>query len=783
MADERIIISIESNIATQQQAVDGLRLSILNLRDEQKKQLDQAKAEGKSAEDINKLKIQQKNEVDKLNESLKNQSKQLKILSDIQNSEADTIKRTKAELAAITAQWNESYKVNGKNSESTKALASEKLRLTEILKREEKATGDTRRNVGNYTEGIREAISETGLFSKELGYLDQSKRTLLAVTKLFASSQKVETATTNENTISTEANTAAVGSNTVADEANASSTLAVSAANVTATATTGIFTGALKLLRIALISTGIGALVVGLGSLIAYFTKSEEGGIKFQKVLASVGAFAKNLTDVALNLGGAIVSVFTGDFTAAKEKWNKAMIEAKDIMKDTNDEAKRGMDIIDQKEALEDIEIENIKKIADLEKQVARERLRASELRNTDTKGALAATDKAIALEMDLLKLREEEANRKHKIAQDELANINEQSSEYDEFRRKEAEAYANLIQLQTNNFMARKKLMKERNTFENEINAEEEKRIKERQDLIEKYAKDEAELMQSISEETEKSIAATSDKLQKTTEANLKLTTENAEKAADIVRQLNSNELAQLAQDYNFKKQLIEQYIKDEEAKKAALIKLQEDYSKAVEDIEWRRRSAQLKAISQTLSIASELFAEQTAAYKILASAQALIDTYVSANSAYRSVIGIPVVGAVLAPIAAGVAVASGLANVAKINNIKFAQGGILEGNSHAQGGIKMFGKGGYFGEAEGGEVILTKNVSKNPELLSAASNLNQMAGGRAFFAQGGIVTPPQLVSNNIRTTQVVAQPVLVVQDVTELQGVQSKVKAMAID
>jgi len=783
MADERIIISIESNIATQQQAVDGLRLSILNLRDEQKKQLDQAKAEGKSAEDINKLKIQQKNEVDKLNESLKNQSKQLKILSDIQNSEADTIKRTKAELAAITAQWNESYKVNGKNSESTKALASEKLRLTEILKREEKATGDTRRNVGNYTEGIREALSETGLFSKELGYLDQSKRTLLAVTKLFASSQKVETATTNENTISTEANTAAVGSNTVADEANAASTLAVSAANVTATATTGIFTGALKLLRIALISTGIGALVVGLGSLIAYFTKSEEGGIKFQKVLASVGAFAKNLTDVALNLGGAIVSVFTGDFTAAKEKWNKAMIEAKDIMKDTNDEAKRGMDIIDQKEALEDIEIENIKKIADLEKQVARERLRASELRNTDTKGALAATDKAIALEMDLLKLREEEANRKHKIAQDELANINEQSSEYDEFRRKEAEAYANLIQLQTNNFMARKKLMKERNTFENEINAEEEKRIKERQDLIEKYAKDEAELMQSISEETEKSIAATSDKLQKTTEANLKLTTENAEKAADIVRQLNSNELAQLAQDYNFKKQLIEQYIKDEEAKKAALIKLQEDYSKAVEDIEWRRRSAQLKAISQTLSIASELFAEQTAAYKILASAQALIDTYVSANSAYRSVIGIPVVGAVLAPIAAGVAVASGLANVAKINNIKFAQGGILEGNSHAQGGIKMFGKGGYFGEAEGGEVILTKNVSKNPELLSAASNLNQMAGGRAFFAQGGIVTPPQLVSNNIRTTQVVAQPVLVVQDVTELQGVQSKVKAMAID
>jgi hypothetical protein len=52
----------------------------------------------------------------------------------------------------------------------------------------------------------------------------------------------------------------------------------------------------------------------------------------------------------------------------------------------------------------------------------------------------------------------------------------------------------------------------------------------------------------------------------------------------------------------------------------------------------------------------------------KGVAIAQTTIETFKSATSAYASVVGTPIVGPVLAPIAAGAAIAAGLANVRKI-------------------------------------------------------------------------------------------------------------------
>jgi hypothetical protein len=74
------------------------------------------------------------------------------------------------------------------------------------------------------------------------------------------------------------------------------------------------------------------------------------------------------------------------------------------------------------------------------------------------------------------------------------------------------------------------------------------------------------------------------------------------------------------------------------------------------------------LAAGSQILGSIIELLGEGSSAAKAAAQAQNAIDTYASATAAYKSVVGIPVVGPVLAPIAAGVAVAAGIANARKI-------------------------------------------------------------------------------------------------------------------
>lgn len=67
--------------------------------------------------------------------------------------------------------------------------------------------------------------------------------------------------------------------------------------------------------------------------------------------------------------------------------------------------------------------------------------------------------------------------------------------------------------------------------------------------------------------------------------------------------------------------------------------------------------------------------------AYKAFASASALIDTYKSAQAAYSSVAAIPFVGPALAVAAAAAAIAAGLSNVAKINSLSFAEGGLVPG------------------------------------------------------------------------------------------------------
>jgi len=70
-----------------------------------------------------------------------------------------------------------------------------------------------------------------------------------------------------------------------------------------------------------------------------------------------------------------------------------------------------------------------------------------------------------------------------------------------------------------------------------------------------------------------------------------------------------------------------------------------------------------------------------------------------------------------------------------------KFDFGTILKGPSHENGGIPFTvgGKPGF--EAEGGEILLTKGVSEDPVLLSLASKLNEIGGGKKFFEYGDVI------------------------------------------
>ncbi len=127
-------------------------------------------------------------------------------------------------------------------------------------------------------------------------------------------------------------------------------------------------------------------------------------------------------------------------------------------------------------------------------------------------------------------------------------------------------------------------------------------------------------------------------------------------------------------------------------------------------------RTTYQLQAASGLSKIFADVAASQDKesergfkTWKAAALAQGFVDTFSAAIGAYRSMVGIPVVGPGLAVAAAAAAMAAGLANLNRIAATKFekkAAGGLLKGPSHSQGGILI--------EAEGDEYITAKDRVK---------------------------------------------------------------------
>ena len=96
--------------------------------------------------------------------------------------------------------------------------------------------------------------------------------------------------------------------------------------------------------------------------------------------------------------------------------------------------------------------------------------------------------------------------------------------------------------------------------------------------------------------------------------------------------------------------------------------------YQKEV--VKWSEMSSkeQLGIASQTAGSMAKILGEQTAAGQAMAIVQATIDTFASAQAAYKSLAGIPLVGPALGGVAAAAAVVSGMKNIQAIKSASSA-------------------------------------------------------------------------------------------------------------
>ncbi len=123
---------------------------------------------------------------------------------------------------------------------------------------------------------------------------------------------------------------------------------------------------------------------------------------------------------------------------------------------------------------------------------------------------------------------------------------------------------------------------------------------------------------------------------------------------------------------------------------------------------------------IASNMKIASQAHPQFAKTAQRAAQMQALMDTYASATGAYKSMVGIPIVGPALAVAASASAVAAGLANVKMIERQKFARGGLVGGPGNSDTVPAMLTPG---------EFVLSKSAVESIG-VDTASRLNSGRG-----------------------------------------------------
>ena len=190
-------------------------------------------------------------------------------------------------------------------------------------------------------------------------------------------------------------------------------------------------TRALKLLKVALVSTGIGALVVALGSVVTLLTQMEGAVKKVNRVMAGLKAsFNEIISRVAL-LGEATVKVFQGDFNGAMQAAKKSTDDFASSVKNSYTEGKK---LEEQTQNLAkasreyQIEIAKLNKEAEKQEAIAGDSTKSfEEIQKAAEKASRARLKAAKTLETGLkeeIKIIEKRlALNKGKVGQEEIEN------------------------------------------------------------------------------------------------------------------------------------------------------------------------------------------------------------------------------------------------------------------------------------------------------------------------------------------------------------------------
>lgn len=532
---------------------------------------------------------------------------------------------------------------------------------------------------------------------------------------------------------------------------------------------------------IGLIITGI---VVGLKFLYEAFQSSIAGGKELKAIFAAVEGVGNQVKDAIFGLGRALINVtaaaykfITLDFKGAAESMKKANKEASTSFGQLGNAidgttAKIIYNLTKQQQAVDKAR----KQQAVVQSETNKLLVQSREIL-TDETASINEKRKALA---EVTKAETASSKEKVRIAKEDLRIATELAMAMKGEEQKKAKQQLRdltiaLNEAETENAMTGIKLNKQRKMLNRQETADAKAAADER---IAKR-KEEAEARKALDKEQEERDAA-KNKLQRDqsekarqdlediekldreikkknldatkTDNQLKVEAENAEyerkKALLISANLSTEELDKLHKE-NLNKLELEYFAKESD-NAVARTKTEKENTDARILLAEKEKQAKIQAAeaaASTLSGLSELLGKETAAGKAAAVASATISTFLSAQKAYESTVGIPYVGPILAPINAALAIAGGIKSVKSILSVKTPNGG---------GG----GSAPTINAPAGGSAPLaaapTFNVVGTSGQNQIAQSLGNQAPVKAYVVSGDVTTAQSLDRNIVKTATI---------------------------
>ena len=431
-------------------------------------------------------------------------------------------------------------------------------------------------------------------------------------------------------------------------------------------------------LRGALISTGLGALAVGLGLLVANFDKVKQVVLNLIPGLASVGKFIGGLVDR--------ITDFIGVTSDASRALDKMREEADKSLKLNNKYLQQHGDELDKyTKAKIDAKNKYLEAVKD-ETLSEKDRLEMSKRLNRE----LVAADKERA--DDVAKARADEAKK----AADKQKQINAEKKAQEDKRLAEEQKYQQLRA----EFLGKAELAMQKSEFDRAriqvlINDEAKRRdinqIKDatkRSELIILLEKETAnELLKITNDEAEKNkeiqakrFADLNKKVEDTLALDKKRIDASRKQAED--QQSLAIELVEKAKTKDQKEldALEAVYEKKREIAKGnatLLLMVEQDYQDAKEKLQFLKQERELSMYGELAGRFSDIVGRQTTAGKALAIAQATIDTFGAANKVLNSNSPAYIVNPYLRFASAAATVITGIMNIKKIASVQVPGGG----------------------------------------------------------------------------------------------------------